>query len=434
MKKLLIIFSFTLVSNAFGQINSANFITSDIDNFWTAYDKITATKDSVQQYAFLKELYLDKGTIGLKAMMEARRTTAKTYINAINKHPLFWASVRANTLKAPIFAEEIAANVLKMKLLYPELKPAKIYFTIGAFRSNGTTMDSLVLIGSELALADKNTVTTELSPQFSHLQSYFDGNPIDKTVFLNVHEYVHTQQKTTIGNYLLAQCLIEGVAEFMAEKTTGKLSVEPAMAYGKSNEENLKPLFGKDFFLVDNYNDWLWNSFDNGFKMRDLGYFMGHAICEKYYNAAKDKSLAIREMIELDYNNEAALGQFIDKSAYFSKPFKAYRTAFDALRPTVVGIKQFRNGDKNVDANTTQLTIEFSGEMDKEYTGFDFGPLGEKNALTVKKMIGFSKDKKSVSFEVELKPNQHYQLQLTAQFLTERGVPLMPFLIDFTTK
>ncbi|TXD64457.1 hypothetical protein [Polaribacter glomeratus] len=35
-----------------------NIITSDIANFWNAYDKITNTKDSLLQYKYLDSLYI----------------------------------------------------------------------------------------------------------------------------------------------------------------------------------------------------------------------------------------------------------------------------------------------------------------------------------------------------------------------------------------
>jgi hypothetical protein len=429
MKKLLIIFSFLFVSNAFGQYNEANIITSDIDNFWIAFDKITATKDSTEQYDLIKTLYLDKGTDGLKAIMKARQYTAKSYINAINRHPLFWASVRANMLKAAVFAKEIEANIGKMKGLYPPLKPAKMYFTVGAFRTNGTTMDGMVLIGSELALADKNTVTTEFSKNYNHLRAYFDSNPVENVVFLNVHEYIHTQQKSTIGNDLLTQCVLEGVAEFMAVKTMNIPSPNACIAFGAKNDAAVKVAFVKEM-LGEDFDNWIWNTFDNPFKMRDLGYYMGYAICEKYYNQAKDKSRAIKEMIELDYNNQKALWKFVDKSGYFPKSVKAYRKSM----PTVVGIKEFKNGDKNVDSNIKQVTITFSTKMNKASHGFDFGLLGEPNVLSVKKFVGFSDDGKSVSIEVEMKPNQHYQLVVSSRFMDENGGVIKPYLIDITTK
>jgi hypothetical protein len=433
MKKLLILIAFFMATNAFSQSTASNFITSDIDNFWVAFDKITATKDSAEQYGFIKTLYLDKATVGLKAMMQARQYTAKSYVNAIKKYPLYWASVRANTLKAPILAKQIEAGVKKLKRIYPDLKPAKVYFTIGVFRANGTTMDSMVLIGAELAMADKNTVTSELTKQYSHLLPYFKENPIENIVFLNVHEFVHTQQKSTIGHDLLTQSVMEGVAEFLAVKAMGIPSTAPAIDFGKKNEPAVKTAFAKDMLAL-NFDNWLWNDAENAFKMRDLAYYVGYAIAEKNYNAAKNKSKAIKEMIELDYNNEPVLDKFVDKSGYFPEKMATYRTAFDAQRPTIVGIKEFKNGDTNVDANIKQLTIEFSTKMDKDARGFELGPLGDKNLIKIKKFIGFSEDGKSISLEIELTPNLRQQLELSPRFMSETGIPIKPYLIDITTK
>jgi hypothetical protein len=240
MKTIILTLSISLLicKIAYAQQNKANFITTDIDNFWQAYDKIHTIKDSVQQYNYINQLFIDKGTPGLKAIMKVRSYTAKSYIDAINNYPLFWNSIRPNTYKAKQFAADIAANVLKLKKLYPALKPAKIYFTMGAFRTGGTTLDSMVLIGSEIAMADEHTNTQEFPPNFNSLKIFFKSNPINMVVFNNVHEYVHTQQKTTAADYLVSQCVLEGVAEFMAVKATGKPSVLPAMVYGNSHKAN----------------------------------------------------------------------------------------------------------------------------------------------------------------------------------------------------
>jgi hypothetical protein len=145
----------------FGQDRNANVITSDIDNFWLAYDKITTTKDSATQYNYLNTLFLEKGTLGLKAIMEARRYTPKSYLSVINKYPLFWASIRANTNTAKILGNEITHSVTQLNAIYPNLKPANIYFTIGALRSPGTALNGSVLIGSELAMTDSTTIISE---------------------------------------------------------------------------------------------------------------------------------------------------------------------------------------------------------------------------------------------------------------------------------
>lgn len=47
--------------------SSQNIYTSDIDNLWIAYDKITTTKDTQQQAQYLENLFLSKKPMGKKA-------------------------------------------------------------------------------------------------------------------------------------------------------------------------------------------------------------------------------------------------------------------------------------------------------------------------------------------------------------------------------
>jgi hypothetical protein len=434
MKKtfLTLILCLLIFKVVFAQKRSSDFITDDVSNFWTAYDKIIATKDSVQQYNYLHQLFIAKGTPGLKAIMQARGYTEQSYIDAIYKYPLFWNSIRANTLKAGAFADSISANVSKLKILYPDLKPAKIYFTIGALRTGGTTMNDMVLIGSEIAMGDESTIASEFPPTFAGLKPYFKSNPINIIVFTNLHEYVHTQQKTTIGNNLLAQCVLEGVAEFMAEKATKQLSTLPALNYGRVNEEHIKKKFAMQMFNTFN-GFWLYSNVENEFGIRDLGYYIGYTICEKYYNKLSDKKQAIKEMIELDYNDETALSEFVDQSGYFAKPINTLKKEFEESRPVVTGITPFKNNSMNVDTAIKEITVEFSTDMDTLYRNFELGPLGESNLLKIKSVVGFSNDRKSITFKVDLKPNQHYQLIIGDGFRNKNAIQLKPYLIDFYT-
>jgi hypothetical protein len=424
--------SLSFLTAAFGQGPSLDFISDDVQNFWAAYDKIVTTKDSAQQYAALHQLFIARGTPGLKAIMEAREYTEKSYIDAINNYPLFWNSVRANTLKAGTYADSIAAHVSKLKVLYPDLQPAKIYFTIGALRTGGTSMKDMVLIGSEIAMGDEHTVTSEFPPAFAGLKPYFKTNPINIIVFTNVHEYVHTQQKTTIGNNLLAQCVLEGVAEFMAEKTTGQLSTIPAFHYGKANADEIKKAFALQLFNTAN-GFWLYSNAENKFGVRDLGYYVGYAICERYYHRERSKKQAIKQMIELDYNDQAALDKFVGRSGYFTKPVKQLREQYEKNRPTVISTIPFKNNATNVDTAITEITLEFSAAMDTRYRNFELGPLGESNLLKIKNVKGFSNNGKAFTFQVELKPASHYQLMVGDGFRNKDGIQLKPYLIDFFT-
>ena len=186
---LLFIFS-SLIGRTKAQ--NQNIITLDIDNFWIAYDKITTTKDTTLQKKYITKLYIEKGTIGLTNIMKARQYSAKSYIDAINSYPLFWNSIRENTFKSKTFSKELELGINKLKVIYPNLNPAKIYFTIGTFKTPGTIMDGSVLIGSEMALGDENTISKEFPKKLDYFSNYLKQNPIKEIVFLNIHEYSYT--------------------------------------------------------------------------------------------------------------------------------------------------------------------------------------------------------------------------------------------------
>ena len=414
------------------QANTEKIFTSDIYHFWEAYDQIRATEDSAEQYKLLKELYFDKGSPGLAAIRQARRYSDKDYIDAINNHPLFWKSIRPNTLKAKDYAAEISQGLEGLKEIYPDLKPAHIYFTIGAFRTPGTTMDSLVLIGSELAMTNKETLTTEFSPRFSYLRNYFDSEPIKEIVFLNIHEYVHTQQIFDYGYDLLTFCLYEGIAEFMAVKASGKTSPTPAIAFGKENDAWVKEVFSKEMFSY--YNDrWLWNNFENEFKMRDLGYYMGYAIAEKYYEEADDKQAAVKELIELKFTDKEVVWNFVDGTKYFDKPLAEYEADYESRRPTVTKLLSFENGNQEVDPNTTEIAVTFSHEMLPGYYSTGFGEKG-RDYLPEITGVRFTEDNKGAIYEVKLEPGKEYQFMVGMGFRLPNGVQLKPYEISFRTK
>jgi len=435
MKKALILLITVLAlanCNSSQHLNQ-NVVTSDITNFWDAYDKITSTEDSVLQYKYLDSLYFQKGTVGLDGIRQARNYTPEDYINAINNFPKFWISIRENTLQARKVGAELELGIEKLKKIYPELKPAKIYFTMGAFRTGGTTIDSLILIGSEISLADSTTETKEFPENLSHLKSHFATNPNKHLVFLNVHEYVHTQQNPRVFN-ILSLTLYEGVAEFIASKALDKASPNPQIVFGKENAKRIREVYETEMFYPNNRYKWLDGNAPNEFGMRDLGYYVGYQICENYYSQAEDKSKAVKTMIELDYSSDSEVEEFIKKSNYFSESLDILYQNFENKRPYIVGIKQFKNNSQNVSPDTEEITLTFSEPLNGYNTGVDFGDLGQesfpKGTLNGRR---WSDDNKSWTIPVELEPNKNYQLLISNNFRTEHGIPLKPFLIEFKT-
>ena len=320
-----------------------------------------------------------------------------------------------------------------MKELYPMVKPNKVYFTIGALRTGGTYLDSLALIGCEMAMVDENTDASEFPESMREgRQTYFNQNPIDDVVFLAVQEYVHTQQNPFVNN-LLSMCIHEGIGDFIAYKA---LSIDPnlpAIIYGKQNEA-VREIFEQEMFYINNQSKWLWSDARNEFGVRDLGYYIGYQICENYYNQAEDKNEAIKTMIELDYENELQIENYVHKANFFSTTLDELYHNFESKRPYVESIKQFENNSKDVSANIKQITVNFSRPLNGYHTGVDFGNLGQQ-AFPKNDINGrfWSEDNTSWTISVDLEPYKTYQLLISNNFRTQESVPLKPYLIEFKT-
>ncbi|MFT4152906.1 Ig-like domain-containing protein [Parafilimonas sp.] len=429
---LAILFYLTLTNISIAQsVTEQKVFTKDIDNFWIAYDSVKSTTDSVKQAHFVQTIYVDKGTPGLKSFMKARNYSTELYIKLINKYPEFWTSIRPKTLQVKNKTKDIEGSIAKLKILYPELKNAKMYFTIGGLRSGGTTTDSMVLIGAEIATGDSTTNVSEFSNKW--LAGVFKEQSSDNLVSLNVHEYIHTQQNGESDN-LLAQAIKEGSCDFMAELVIGKSLQRNYITYGQQHKKELKETFKKDMFTTA-YDKWLYNGNDTK-TVADLGYFMGYEICKSYYANAKNKKRAIKEIIELNYSDTSAVEGFLKKSRYYTEPIdkEQLMLSFREKQPQLLNLEPFNNGDTMVDTSLKQITIVFSKPMGKGYS-INYGNSG-KDFYPITGVVGFSDDRTKFSVNIVLKPNHEYEFIITNRsFNSSDGYPLLQdYTIKFKTK
>jgi hypothetical protein len=290
-----------------------NIFTSDIDHFWRAFDSVQTTKDSSRQVDIMQSLYIDKGTAGLTEFMQLRSFDAKKLVSVINKYPLFWKSIRNSTLTIQPQIPAIETYLEKLKIIYPDTRPAKVYFTISAIRAAGVTQDSVILIASEIAMGDQHTIVSEFPDK--RLANFFKPKVTVEIIPIIIHEYVHAQQKGE-GKNLLGQCIYEGACDFITELVLGRQLNQSYLVYGRENEPELKAQFKKEMYSKD-FSNWLYNGTTTK-TMGDLGYFMGYTVCQAYYRQAKDKQLAIKQIIRLNYSDAAEVQQFLDESKYYN--------------------------------------------------------------------------------------------------------------------
>jgi hypothetical protein len=436
----LVLFSFLILRHIYAQpappVSPASpgqkVFTSDIDHFWTAYDSVQTTMDSLRQVYFIQTLYVDKGTPGLKAFMEVRDYSAPEWVGLLRKYPKFWQSIRPNTLSVKSFAPGIEASIRRFKQLYPPLSNAKMYFTVGGLRSGGTTKDSMILIGTEIATGGPGTDVSEFSTKW--LAGVFQNQKLDNIVPLNIHEYVHTQQRAHDINELLGYCLQEGSADFITELVMDKSRQTNYIIYGHAHEPELKKEFVTDMFSGATLSRWLYNG-GNAKDMADLGYFMGYAICGAYYGQAKDKQQAIRDIIELDYSDTVATEKFLKRSGYITDPYDkaALLTELAKKVPVVTGLAPFANGDSAVDPSLKEITIRFSMPMQTGHYSISLGEKG-KDAYPITKVSWLTGDNRSLTVAIALQPGHEYEFVCTDRsFRSVDGYSLRPYTVHFKT-
>jgi hypothetical protein len=360
MKPLLLV-SFLLLweppSAAGAQLPSAQhdpaaalIVTSDIANFWRAFDRAQHAATADARVGAYLELYLRPGSPGLhdwvqsrlssgyglvellvskgwsatrlasgERLTEAERTrlTDDTVgvgdrlpamnLDAAVQHRLhFFSAIRANTLAldtANAIKDSIRTYYRRLAALDPDAVFPPVYFVIGQFNSGGTTGPSGQLIGTEMHGADASTPLDELSSWERGGVGKIDGLPGIVT-----HELMHTQQAHAQDRIdggsgsskptLLAQSLEEGCASFLASTVMGRKFEADASPYGLAHEHDLWVEFQRDMNGTD-ASRWLYQGDRAKDRPADLGYFMGARICGAYYQHAADKRQAIRDIFAM---------------------------------------------------------------------------------------------------------------------------------------
>jgi hypothetical protein len=96
---------------------------------------------------------------------------------------------------------------------------------------------------------------------------------------------------------LLAQSLDEGCASFLGRLISDG-TIANANAYGMAHEAELWREFQGEMNGTDTHN-WLYQGDRSKDRPADLGYFMGSRVCQSYYEHAKDKRVAVADILQM---------------------------------------------------------------------------------------------------------------------------------------
>jgi hypothetical protein len=289
--------------------DSARILYSDIPNFWQAYDRLTPVLTRADSIAIINQEYLGRGSAGLNGYLETHLKKADNLLFALGLLPKYIAAVRANTLRLRSQEYLIRAALRRVEAFYPPATYPDIYFVIAGFTSQGTVSRGNVVLAAEMVTADSTTPRTELPPFLRNVDLTGGVLPC-----ILVHELMHAQQNYVADRSLLAQVLVEGVADFITQKAIGCVQTAAATyAWGETHERELWQQFAQEMAGTD-YSKWLYNG--NTIKDRpdQLGYWMGYQIAEAYYERAQDKRQAIHDLLNIrDYR------ALLDASGYATR-------------------------------------------------------------------------------------------------------------------
>ena len=289
----------------------AAFITSDIENFWRAYDAGGASGAS----SAFQSQYLDRASPGLRDFISKRNLTAASLSQMVRTFPRYFADIRANTLRLSSEATVLArvrTGYGRIKDMYAPAVFPPVTFLIGRFSTGGTTSQNGMLIGTEFYSIGPATPLDELG-QFQR----DNVRPLDSLPIIIAHEHVHVLQGRARGltshpnATLLEQSLVEGSADFIGELVSGGSINARLIAYGIPREAALWTEFRSQMNGTD-VSRWLYNQGSaTSDRPGDLGYFIGYRIAQAYYDRTSDKRAAVRAIIEITNAD-----QFLTASGY----------------------------------------------------------------------------------------------------------------------
>lgn len=307
----------------------ARFVTSDIVNFWRAFDLASKEGEREKKVAIFQTEYLDKGSAGLRDFVRLRIKSAGALVETVEKLPKFYASVRPATLRVAEMEKEMRKSFVRFKRLYPQAAFPDVYFVIGVANTGGTASGSGLLIGAELYGRTPRTPRDEFPAWFKNfLPDVKDEaellrlvnraldtalKPVERLPAIVAHESCHFNQNYPKQTTLLEKSIQEGACDLIAELAAGEVINPSLMAYGDRHEADLWRDFEAESGGTE-LSGWMYNSFKSKDRPGDLGYYVGYRISRAYYRNSRDKRQAVSDILNIKDFRE-----FLARSRYGEK-------------------------------------------------------------------------------------------------------------------
>ncbi len=275
----------------------APLVYEDLHNFARAFEQLSGAEDSI---AVLQAEYFDKATPGLTAFIEDYDLSPERLLAAIREHPAEYATVGD---KIPVLMEEESryrGSYADLAAIVPNAQFPPTYFLVGSYRGigSGSKAGTLITIERRSFESLRGHITSLLVHEMSHIQ---------QALAMGIEQYqlIYGPERS-----LLAFTIREGVAEYLADRVTGRMTQEEGRSFVEQHERELWQRFEPEM-LGSETGDWMWSQPADPEQPRHVAYVLGARIVSVYYENARDKDQAIHDILAVtDYP------AFLERSGY----------------------------------------------------------------------------------------------------------------------
>lgn len=262
-------------------------LSDDVTRFYALYDA-NGGRPSARQ---LDEAYLAAGSASLQEFSRLRRVTGASIAAQLEAAPEIYREARRCLALLPAVTARLRTALSTLSDLYPQAAYPPVAIVVGRGRPVGIVNPSGATIGLEaLCAAD-----------------FMNPDPEDRFVHVIMHEYAHTQQamaRTPLAPgdpsaTVLRMSLLEGAAEFIAERVSGSVGNLRHAEWTRGREREIETAFVRDMHGTD-LSAWMYDYQPGSDAPYDLGYWVGYRIVRAYYQRAEDERAALAEILAMD--------------------------------------------------------------------------------------------------------------------------------------
>ena len=277
---------------------SAQLTTSDIPNFYRAFDALAEVETRTDSVSVFQREYLDSGSEGLRLFAKVRDVNAEALVSLVARFPKYYASIRPTAMAVAENEAAIAAVLQEVATVLPDFEVPPVTIAFGVLNTGGTVSKGHILLGAGMNCGGGTGVDVSELPDY--LAPFVIGNAgLGDIATLAAHEAVHTWQRGFSLNNLVKGVINEGVCDFVVYDLMGRPANDVYHVYGAANECEVWRKFKVD--LDDGgkgaRDNWLYNGHVATPEWPgDMGYFVGRRIAAAYYAQAEDKAAALRAL------------------------------------------------------------------------------------------------------------------------------------------